>query len=53
MLRAYVSWLLRGLIMLAASPAAADEVTWGNPVKGVQLGLAIVPSSGPLRAVAT
>ncbi|WP_224371256.1 RCC1 domain-containing protein [Hyalangium versicolor] len=48
MQRACVSWLLGALIMLVASPAAADDVAWGKPVKGVQLGLAIVPNSGPL-----
>ncbi|QSQ24701.1 hypothetical protein JY651_07060 [Pyxidicoccus parkwayensis] len=42
------SWLLGALFTLVASSAAADEVTWGKPVKGVQLGLAIVPGSGPL-----
>ncbi|MCY1022851.1 RCC1 domain-containing protein [Pyxidicoccus sp. MSG2] len=48
MLRFCVSWLLVPLIMLVASPAAADDVAWGKPVKGVQLGLSIVPGSGPL-----
>ncbi|MCP3100226.1 hypothetical protein LZ198_15255 [Myxococcus sp. K15C18031901] len=46
--RAFVSWLLGSLLLLVAGPAAADDVTWGSPVKGVRLGLAIVPSSGPL-----
>ncbi|MDC0714534.1 hypothetical protein POL68_39165 [Stigmatella sp. ncwal1] len=43
-----MSWLLGSLVLLVASPAMAGEVVWGNPVKGVQLGLALVPSSGPL-----
>lgn len=28
-MRAWVRWVLGGFIMLAASPAAADEVVWG------------------------
>lgn len=48
MLRACVCWLVGALLMLVASPAAADDVAWGKPVKGVRLGLAIVPGSGPL-----
>ncbi|NOK15904.1 RCC1 domain-containing protein [Corallococcus carmarthensis] len=34
--------------MLFTSPALAEDVAWGKPVKGVRLGLAVVPSSGPL-----
>ncbi|MCY1040054.1 hypothetical protein OV208_01885 [Corallococcus sp. bb12-1] len=43
-----MSCLLGTLFLLIASPALAEEVAWGNPVKGVRLGLAIVPGSGPL-----
>ncbi|RKH84060.1 hypothetical protein D7X99_10975 [Corallococcus sp. AB032C] len=43
-----MSCLLGTLLLLFASAARAEEVAWGKPVQGVRLGLAIVPSSGPL-----
>ncbi|MBZ4373177.1 RCC1 domain-containing protein [Corallococcus sp. AS-1-6] len=43
-----VRCLLGTLLLLFASSALAEEVSWGKPVRGVRLGLTLVPSSGPL-----
>jgi alpha-tubulin suppressor-like RCC1 family protein len=36
------------LLLWVATPAAAEDVAWGTPVKGLQYGLAIVPGTGAL-----
>jgi hypothetical protein len=38
------------LLLLAATPAVAEDVAWGAPVRGLQYGLAIVPGTGTVPA---